>query len=291
LATVVITGCSSGFGKAAALSFARNGDAVVATVRNSERATSLRKTAEAEGLSLDIRTLELTSPDTFEDFVGNIINDHGSVDVLINNAGIIKPGACEDLTEPEIREVMETNFMAPMLLSRKVLPHMRRQGSGLIIMVSSLSGVAGLAGDVFYSASKFALEGATEALRHEVDRWGIRVALLEAGQYATDLFKIDAISTTLFPTDYPEDSPYRALVEKRLLAINDSVTTAKDPQEVADLMLTIAASDGKQLRWQTDEMAKSIVARLFGQSDLERDEFLRSAADIDWWSRGEQKGE
>lgn len=283
---VLITGGNSGFGLAGVRAFARNGDTVVATVRNGSRQSELRKQFRSEGVTADIRVLDLTRPEKFDLFIDSVIAQYGRVDVLINNAGILRAGAGEDLPEHIAREVMETNFFAPMLLSRAVLPEMRKQKSGYIIMLSSLSGVAGLAGDVFYSASKFALEGATEALRHEVDRFGIKLALIEAAQYATGIFKAGDSLSDGYPTYSPDDSPYRALVEAKLKEIADGLPEARDPQIVGDLMLEIAQSDGSKLRWQADDLASMVVAKVHRQSDAERDEFLRGASGINWWSDG-----
>ena len=236
-------------------------------------------------LYCDLSNLETvrTAADTF-------IDRFGKLDVLINNAGILHPGALEDLSEVQTRAVMETNFFGPLLLSRAVLPQMRAQQSGFIIMISSLSGVAGLAGDVAYSASKFALEGATEALRHEVDRYGIRLALVLGGQYATKIFRASGASwldgDEVLPPDYPRDSVYRELVEWKLKQLRDGLPGAMDPAVVAKLLLTIADSDGSQLRWVADDLASRVLATVHGQSDTERDAFLRLAGGAQWWSEG-----
>lgn len=282
MATVLITGCNSGFGRAAALAFARRGDTVFGTVRSAERGKALLQQAADE--DLDIRTLimDVTRAQDLPDIIQQVVQESGSVDVLVNNAGILRPGAWEDLDEATIREVMETNFFGPMLLARAALPQMREQGGGCIIMISSLSGLAGLAGDVSYSASKFALEGATEALRHEVDRWGIRLALVEAGQYATDLFR----NVEQLMADYPADSPYRPLVESKLREMSGGKDGAMAPEAVGNLLPQIADSDGSQLRWAADDVARHVLSVAHGQSDSERDAFLRSAGGSDWWSQG-----
>jgi NAD(P)-dependent dehydrogenase (short-subunit alcohol dehydrogenase family) len=282
VSTVLITGASSGFGRAAALAFARRKDTVYGTVRSVQKAESLRQDAAAAGLEIRCPILDVTHPAGFTALVDTVIAETGSVDVLVNNAGVIHPGAFEDLGEARFREVMETNFFGPMLLTRAVLPQMRAQGSGCIIMISSLSGLAGLAGDVAYSASKFALEGATEALRHEVDRWGIRVALVEAGQYATGLFdgKED------LPPDYPADSPYRALVASKLRELREGKTRALSPEVIGELLTRIVDADGSQLRWAADDVARLVLGKTQGLDDAERDAFLRSAGGSDWWSQG-----
>jgi len=287
MAVVIITGSSSGFGFEGALAFARNGDTVYATMRNVQRGHRLQQAAEAEHLSIRIRTLDVSQPQTFEPFIRTVVDEAGSIDVLVNNAGIVCPGALEDISESALRGVMETNFFGPVLLTRTVLPQMRHQGRGYIIMTSSLSGMAGLPGELAYSASKFALEGATESLRHEIDRWGIRLALVEAGMYTTGLFDGSLESSVPLPEEYPKDSPYRPLIESQLRKIRDRLPEAFHPRQVGELFVTIAGSDGSQLRWPADEVAVKVLATMFGQDDAGRDAFLRGVSATDWWSRGE----
>ena len=291
MAVVLITGAGSGLGLEGALAFARNGDTVFASVRDAARAGRLLEAAAAEGLHLEVIELDVTRPDTFPGAVKSIVTDTGRLDVLVNNAGIIRPGALEDVSETDLRAVIETNLIGPLLLARAVLPQMRAQRSGCIIMMSSLSGIAGLPGDLPYTASKFGLEGATEALRHEVDRWGIRVALVEGGMYATDIFEASLGHQRLPPPGYPEDSPYRALVEARLRAVQASLARAFHPRRIGELYVRIAGSDGSRLRWPADEVAKTVMGKMWAQSDAERDAFLRQVADTDWWSEGREHAE
>ena len=126
------------------------------------------------------------------------------------------------------------------------------------------------------------MEGATEALRHEVDRWGIRVALVEAGRYATDLFREAEKMSQL----YPKDSPYRPLVESRVRNLSNGREKAMPAGQVGELLPRIAEGDGSQLRWPADDVAQHVLNSLLGQSDSERDDFLRAAGGSDWWSRG-----
>ena len=283
MAVVLITGCSSGFGLQAALAFARNGDGVVATMRDLSRRGALDAAAQAEALSIELAPLDVTAPESFADAVADVVRKQGRLDVLINNAGINRIGAFEDTSEATLREVLEVNLFGPLLLVQSVLPVMREQGGGCIINLSSLSGVAGLPGDVSYTASKFALEGATEALRHEVDRWGIRVALVEAGLHATDIFA-QALGG---PLPIPAESPYRPLIEQRMTQLGARMGDAFDPRLVGELLVEIAESDGARLRWPADAVAKRVMATLFAQDDAARDAFLREVAGSDWWSRGE----
>ena len=286
MATILITGCSSGFGLASALAFARNGDQVFATMRDTGKSGPLQARADQEGLKIHIKTLDVTQPSTFKNVIEDIIEEAGRIDVLVNNAGILRVGAFEDQTEQAIRDVMETNFFGPMLLTRQVLPYMREQNGGYVIMISSLSGIAGLSGDVTYTSSKFALEGATEALRHEVDRWGIKVALVQAALYETNIFAPNLPTDSVLPAGYPADSPYKTLVETKLEGLRSKVPDALDPGIVGDMLVRIAASDGSQLRWPADELSTMVLGALFGKSDEDRDTFLRGAAGTDWWSEG-----
>ena len=159
MSIVLITGCSSGFGLASALAFARAGDTVYASMRDPARGGALREAAQREALDISVVALDVTHPAAIAPCVNEIIKETGRLDVLVNNAGVLRPGAFEDLSDETLREVIDTNFFGPMRLTRAVLPQMRAQRGGYIIMISSLSGIAGLPGDVAYTASKFAIEG------------------------------------------------------------------------------------------------------------------------------------
>ena len=286
MSVVVVTGSNGGFGLQGALAFARNGDTVVATVRDESKADVLLDRADAENLSIVVKILDVNRPETFAPFASEVAAEIGSIDVLVNNAGILRVGTVEDTSEESLRLVMETNFFGAVLLTRAVLPQMRERGRGCIVMVSSLSGLAGLPGDFAYTASKFALEGATEAMRHEVDRWGIRVALVEAGMYATGILG-PAGSESGLPGYYPTASPYRELIQTKLHAVRARLSEALDPAAVGELFVRIAESDGSRLRWTADPVAEKVLDVMFGQDDSERDRFLRDVSGTNWWSMGE----
>jgi NAD(P)-dependent dehydrogenase (short-subunit alcohol dehydrogenase family) len=289
MSTIVITGCSSGFGMQTALAFARNGDKVYATMRDPDKSERLLAAAAKEGLKLHIKQLDVNESQTFKAVFDEIIEESKTIDVLVNNAGILRAGAFEDLSEAMVREVIETNLIAPLFLSKAVLPYMRKQNSGYIIMISSLSGIAGLPGDVAYTAGKFGLEGATEALRHEVDRWDIKMALVEAGMYATDIMSTSLPEESVLPDYYPLDSVYRKLIETNLQAMRQRMPEAFEPSIVGDLLVKIANSDGSQLRWPADEVATMVLEKMFAHTDTERDTFLRDVSGSDWWSEGKEK--
>ncbi len=166
----IVTGSSSGIGLLTAIELAKNGFKVVASMRDPERRTRLDEAVAAAEISgqLDIRRLDVTDFHAMPGFVQQVVGDYGRIDVLINNAGFAVAGFAEDMKLDEIRLQFETNFFGQVALTQAVLPTMRRQRSGHIIMVSSISGLHGALSVSSYSASKFALEGWSESLRLEM---------------------------------------------------------------------------------------------------------------------------
>jgi short-subunit dehydrogenase len=173
--SVLITGCSSGIGQAAALALHEAGRTVVATARNPDTLSGLA----GRGL----RTLALDVTD--ESSMRAAMDAAGSVDVLVNNAGYGLYGTVEQLPMAEIRRQFETNFFGLVRLTQLVLPGMRAAGGGRILNVSSMGGRATLPGGAFYHASKYAVEALSDALRMEVAQFGIDVVLIEPGPVRT----------------------------------------------------------------------------------------------------------
>lgn len=275
---VLVTGCSSGIGLETALAFAEAGDRVIATVRDPARAGALTSGAASRGVQIEIAKLDVTRSEGFAGFVADLIARHDRIDILVNNAGVLPVGAFEDIGEAELRMVMETNFFGAALLTKAVLPHMRAQGSGHVVMVSSLSGLAGRAGDAAYAASKFALEGLSEALRQEVARWGIRVALVEPAGFATGLFDRGA--------SVP-DSPYAALIAAQQADLRHSLTEKGfDPADLGRLIVAITRTDSPQLRWPADPVAARALGALLAGDDASRRRFLDDVAGVEWWMAG-----
>lgn len=172
---ILITGASSGFGKATAELLASKGNIVYGTSRHEIMHNTIKF------LKLDVR-----DADAVAEQVRAVVAQEGRIDVLINNAGMGIGGSLELATQEEIRVQMDTNFMGCVNLCQKVLPYMRKQGYGKIINLSSIGGVMGLPYQGFYSASKFAIEGFSEALSAEVKRFGITVSMVEPGDFATN---------------------------------------------------------------------------------------------------------
>ena len=174
----VVTGASSGIGQATLAHLAEAGWRVFGAQRRDPGSLP----AGASWVELDV-----TDPEAVERAVHRVIADAGRIDALINNAGYALQGAIEDCTPEDMRAQMDTNFHGTFLMCRSVAPVMRAQGTGTIINVSSLAGILGVPFAGPYAASKFAVEGMTEALRHELRPFGVRVCLLEPGDIDTNL--------------------------------------------------------------------------------------------------------
>jgi NAD(P)-dependent dehydrogenase (short-subunit alcohol dehydrogenase family) len=182
--TWFITGASSGFGRAFAEHALTQGHNVVATARNLAALDGLAHRAPERVLTL---ALDVTLPADADSAVEGAIARFGRIDVLINNAGYGVVGAFEETSDVELRAQMETNFFGAMNVIRAALPRLRAQRSGAIVNMSSLGGQLSFAGFSAYSASKFALEGVSEALAQEVAPFGIKVLIVEPGQFRTNL--------------------------------------------------------------------------------------------------------
>jgi NAD(P)-dependent dehydrogenase (short-subunit alcohol dehydrogenase family) len=178
----LITGVSSGFGQELAKAVISKGDRVVATFRKNELAKSFSEQYGESGLGI---VLDVTKPEQVRAGVQQSIRKFGRIDVLVNNAGYGTIGAIEEFTMDEVREQMETNFFGAMAMTKEVLPLMRTQRSGHIVQISSQSGFRAAAGFGLYNASKFALEGFSEALAQEVSDFGIRIIIVEPGPFRT----------------------------------------------------------------------------------------------------------
>jgi NAD(P)-dependent dehydrogenase (short-subunit alcohol dehydrogenase family) len=176
----LITGASSGFGRALAEAVLAAGDAVIATARKPDTLADLAEHPAATVFALDVTDGEQVRSVTAEAVAS------GGVDVLVNCAGHGLIGALEELTDAEFRGVLEVNLFGALAMTRAALPHMRDRGTGHIVQLSSMGGVSANPGHAVYATSKFALEGASEALAGEVAAFGIRVTIVEPGPFRTD---------------------------------------------------------------------------------------------------------
>ena len=176
-----ITGSTSGFGRALVDAARARRERVVATARRPDAL------AELDGDDVLVLNLDVTGADAIEPALDAAVEHFGRIDVLVNNAGIGLVGALEEMSLDDVRRAMETMFFGPAALMRSVLPRMRAQGSGTIVQVSSQGGRMAGAGVSAYCAAKFALEGLSEAVAGEVAPFGIRVLIVEPGNFRTGL--------------------------------------------------------------------------------------------------------
>jgi NAD(P)-dependent dehydrogenase (short-subunit alcohol dehydrogenase family) len=239
MASVLITGTSKGIGFEAALAFARAGHTVHATMRNPWRSPELVETAVREKLPILVSAMDVDSDESVSHAIAAIQQQHGAIDVLVNNAGIEASGAIEETPLAEFRAVMETNYFGVIRCVQGVAAHMRQRGSGCILNVSSVAGRLSSPPLTSYHASKWALEALSEALAAEMKTFNVRVAIVEPGIIDTAMAR--RIS------DQPEDTVYRQ--RGRFAALfAATLQNPAPPTLVAQKMLEIVESGTWQLR-------------------------------------------
>jgi NAD(P)-dependent dehydrogenase (short-subunit alcohol dehydrogenase family) len=259
----VITGASSGFGSAIARAALAAGDTVVAGAR---RVGALNELVASGGDRVRVVTMDVTDPLQVEQVVAGVVRDLGRIDVLVNNAGHGQVGAVEETTEDELRDLMDVHFFGPAALVRAVLPHMRARRSGAIVQMSSFGGQLSVAGFGAYSATKFALEGLSEALAEEVAPYGIKVLIVEPGAFRTS-FSGAALHESA------ELEAYRETVGPTRSYIKDiDGKQPGDPAKAAAAILRALEADPMPLRLPLgDDAVDVLIAHL----DRVRTELLR----------------
>lgn len=232
----LITGCRSGIGLSTAVEAGKAGHVVYAGLRDPK--TSAKLEEAAEGLDVIPLGLDITKEEEREAAVERILREQGRLDVLVNNAGVALGGFLELVQESELRRVFEVNVFGTWALTKRCLPSLRNSG-GAVIHVSSMSGRMAFPGLGVYSASKFALEGMSEAWRHELNLTGVRLALVEPGAYKTDIWTRNRhLAERARETDTPYGHHFASL-EKVFDKVVDRL--ARDPKEVAEKILELAA--------------------------------------------------
>ena len=269
----VISGTSTGIGLASAVGFARAGYAVFAGMRNLAKADALRDIVEREALSVTVVPMDVTDGASVAEAFARV-EESGPVDVLVNNAGIGGASPLELTPEDEHRSIFEVNYFGAIRCIQAVLPSMRERGSGAILNVTSMEGIVATPNQVAYSASKWALECAGEALAHEVYRFGVRVMNIEPGVVQTKIFENSAPATR-----YIKGSPYQTLMRRngKMFAAGFRIGTA--PEAVADAMLEAVESSetAYRLRWPVGEDALSMAA---GRRRISDEQWVEMGADL-----------
>jgi NAD(P)-dependent dehydrogenase (short-subunit alcohol dehydrogenase family) len=247
---VLITGASSGIGQACAVHLASRGWRVFGTRRGSSAAAS-------PGVPFEMITMDVDDDESVRSGVETLLARAGRLDAVVNNAGFSLMGPIEDTSIDEAKAQMETNFFGVLRVCRAALPALRQQGGGHIVNISSLAAVVGLPFSGLYSASKFALEGLSESLRLETKPFGIRVVLVEPGDFRTP------ITTKRRTTQASNNSDtYRAAFARFKVKQDQDEAHAPEPQAVARLVERVLRNPKPKLRYTVGMLGQRIVVPL-----------------------------
>jgi len=264
MARTLITGCSSGFGRATAVELKKRGHQVVATARRPETLDDLDVDAR---LALDV---------TDDASVTAAVAAAGTVDVLVNNAGVGMGGPVERVPMAEVRRLFETNVFGPLRLMQAVLPQMRARGRGTIVNVSSVSGRVAAPLSGFYSASKFALEAMSEALHYEAEHFGIHTVIIEPGFFRTNISESHH--------DYGVDSPPYDELQRLTDHMKAKVgrDAAPGPEVVAIAIADAIEADAPALRIPVGKDAEMVLGARAALDDAAFEAAVRATLDLEW---------
>lgn len=247
----IITGISSGLGKALAKEVMRSDDFVIGTFRKQEQVDFFNQHYSSKGRAykLDISQLE-----EIDQFIKEVASAYTNVDVLVNNAGLGFVGAVEETNIQEVRKVFEVNFFGALKLTQSVLPLMRQQKSGRIIQISSHGGIKAFAGFGIYNASKFALEGFSEAMAQEVASLGIKVSIVEPGPFRTNFAGAGLGQAKNIIEDYNDTAgAFRTMLK--------SVHTKQEgsPEKAAKAIFSLSKDENPPLRMPLGKVAMKTI--------------------------------
>ncbi|MGA0557233.1 SDR family oxidoreductase [Larkinella sp. VNQ87] len=265
--TVLITGASSGIGKATSLYFAQQGWNVIATMRSPENETELINDSH-----MLVTRLEVTDPDSIQIAIQQGIDKFGQIDALVNNAGYGQQGLFEAISPEKIRAQFEVNVFGMMNVTRAILPHFRSRKAGTVLTVSSGAGRVTTPLISIYCASKFAVEGFTESLAYELESQGIKVKLVEPGYIATSFYQRTVSDFAHDPslTDY-------STFNKEMEAFFESFAGGNNftANEVAQVIFTAITDDSHQLRYVAGPDVEPLLTIRNSKPDQEYVEFMR----------------
>src|SRR5213083_2526849 len=252
--TALVTGASSGIGEATATRLAMAGYKVYGTSRRG---------ALAGRRSFEMLRLDVTSDESVEAAVGEVLRIDGRIDLLVNNAGFgVAPAGAEESSIDQAKAIFETNFFGLIRMTRAVVPHMRRQGNGRIINIGSVLGFLPMPYGALYAATKHAVEGYSESLDHELRTRGIRVSVIEPA-YTKTPFDANFMEPDAKLDEYREA---RAGISKR---VNEVMTTAEPPGVVADTVLKAANAARPKIRYAAGRLANRLrLLRRFAPAGL-----------------------
>ncbi|WP_330457662.1 oxidoreductase [Streptomyces sp. NBC_00820] len=235
----LVTGASSGLGRAITEAAVAAGDVVIGAARHTEGLDDL---VAAHPDQVEALRLDVTDTAAIEAAVQGAVARHGRIDVLVNNAGRTHVGAVEETTDQELRDLFDLHVFGPAALVRAVLPHMRERRSGAIVQMSSMGGQMSFAGFGAYSGTKFALEGMSEALADEVREFGVKVLIVEPGGFRTKLFDAGR------PGVSADSGVYATVSRTRGFLSGDEGTPPGDPAKAAAVVLAALDAERTPLR-------------------------------------------
>ena len=278
MAIVLITGCSSGFGMLAAVEFARRGDAVYASMRDTLKSGPLLDAAKEAGTPVHVTPLDVTNDASVDAAVAGVIAREGRIDVLVNNAGLGMHGPVEEAEDEEVQRLFETNVFGLLRVTRAVAPHMRAQRSGAVVNVSSLAGKVSSPFGGVYAATKHAVEALSDALYYELHPFGVRVAVIEPGGFETHFG-----DNRILERRHDAASPYADL-DRRFEERQSRLPGSGEPSDarvVARLIVEAATSPQPKRRYLVGGDA-TLIGGLYKQmSDEDFEKAMRTA--LDFW--------
>jgi len=262
----LITGTSSGIGLASAVAAARHGFTTVATMRDTSKDGALRAAAEAAGVELDVRQLDVVDDGSIRACIDGVVADHGALDVLVNNAGRGFVGTIERVSMAEMREVMEVNFFGVVATTKAALPHLRASG-GRVITVTSVGGVVGQPFNEAYCAAKFAVEGFMESLAPVAATVGVFVAVVEPGPVATEFVNNVGVDVAKLFAEAGEYEPAMQAYLRHVMAEFADPGAAQTGDDVAEVVLTSMVTDSPAFRHQTSHWARTFTGYKLSDHD------------------------
>jgi NAD(P)-dependent dehydrogenase (short-subunit alcohol dehydrogenase family) len=272
----LITGCSSGFGLRTAVELARRGHEVAAAVRDPARSDALRRACDDAAVDVHVVRIDVDDDASVTTGVAAAVDRLGGLDVVVNNAGIEVRGPVELVSDEEVRRQFETNVFGLLRVVRATTPHLRRSEAGVVVNVSSVAGIIARPFAGIYAASKHAVEAISEALHFELGLSGIRVHVVQPGQFPTDL----AANTTTAAAFGPDDEGYWSIaqsIERRAKGLAGDAPP--DPDLVARTIADLVDEPEAPLRTPVGGDAELILAARHGRSFEEYEVLMRSALD------------
>jgi NAD(P)-dependent dehydrogenase (short-subunit alcohol dehydrogenase family) len=265
----LVTGSSSGIGFETALALARENYFTYASMRNTSKAGKIQEIAKKENLNLKVIELDIDKEDSIKSAVKKIQEQKGKIDILVNNAGYGLFGCIEDITMDELKAQFQTNFFGVVSLIQEIAPIMRKQGSGIIVNVSSVAGRIGFPGTPAYISSKFALEGLSECMRYELSPFGIKTIIIEPGVIQTNFF------SSMKVADGKPGSPYKEITQKVMNGVKMMAEMGTPPVEVAKTIMKAINTAEPLPRYVVGSDASMFLEAKKMKTDLEFENYIK----------------